>query len=148
MAKIGLPISDTALRLSPPVGTQPPVDDRIQQILALLLGYSRRERVPLSCSPNGILHTASPALTDVVHYTAVGPNEAQQGDNVACTEILCMAHPDNAGKIWVRTRKGALSTNAFPLDAGDVIGFSAENLADLHALTITTGDTLIVGYSL
>lgn len=147
MEKVQMPISDTALRVSPPLGPQPPIDERLQQAVALLLGYCKGERVPLVCSPSGILATAGPALTDVVHYTSVAPNEAKQGDNITCTEIICMAHPDNAGRIWVRTRKTAAANNAFPLDKGDVIGFSVENLADLRALTISTGDTLIVGYS-
>jgi hypothetical protein len=148
MAKIGLPISDTSLRVSPSLGPQPTMDERLQQAVALLLGYAKGERVPIVCSPSGILATAGPALTDVLHYTSTAPNEAKQGDNIACTEILCMAHPDNAGRLWVRTRKTAAANNAFPLDKGDVIGFSVENLAELRALTIATGDTLIVGYSL
>jgi len=85
---------------------------------------------------------------DVFHWTAAAPNTPKQGDNIACTEVLCTAHPDNTGRIWVRTRSTAAANNGFPLDAGDSIGFSVENLSDLYALIVANGDTLIVGYSL
>jgi hypothetical protein len=124
------------------------VQEEVQQSLATLLGYAGNQRVLLKASPSGILYAASPRLSDVVHYTAGAPSTAKQGDDLPCTEVLCMAHPDNTGRIWVRTMKTAAANNAFPLDKTDVIGFSVENLNQLHALIVANGDTLIVGYSL
>jgi hypothetical protein len=59
-----------------------------------------------------------------------------------------MAHPDNTGRIWVRTNKAATVTNAFPLDKGDVFTFTVDNLNKLFALIAAIGETLIVGYSM
>lgn len=148
MQTTDLPMASDALKIRPPLPSQIPVTERIEQAIALLLGYNNGQRIPLQCSPAGVIFTASPRLADVFHWTSVGAAESKQGDPIQCTEILCMAHPDNAGRIWVRTRKAALSTNAIPLDKGDVIGFSVENLNELYALTVLLGDTLIVGYSL
>lgn len=148
MAKATLPIASDQIGLRPPLPSQIPVSDELRQTLALLLGYAQGERVALRASPSGILYATSPRLVDVFHWTAVAPNTPKQGDNIACTEVLAMAHPDNTGRIWVRTRSTATVNNAFPLDKGDPIGFSIENLSDLFTLIVANGDTLIVGYSL
>ena len=124
------------------------VQEEMQQSLATVLGYAGNQRVLLKASPSGILYVASPRLSDVVHYPATAPNAAIQGADLPCTEVLCMAHPDNTGRIWVRTMKTAAANNAFPLDKSDIVGFSIENLNQLYALIVANGDTLIVGYSL
>jgi len=143
-----LPMQSDKLGIRPPLPSQIPVAEQLVQTLAQLLGYHNGERVVLKASPSGILYNASPALTDVFHWTATAPNEAKHGLNIVATEVLCIAHPDNTGKVWVRTKKAATVDNAIPLDAGDIIGFSVENLQDLHALIVVNGEKLIVGYSL
>jgi len=143
-----LPMASERIGIRPPQGSQIPVAEQVVQTLAQLLGHNAGERIVLIASPSGILYTASPRLSDVFQWTAAAPNTAKQGDNKAATEILCMAHPDNTGRIWVRTKTAAATNNAFPLDKGDVIGFSVENLQELRALIVANGDTLIVGYSL
>lgn len=143
-----LPMASDRLGIRPPLPSQIPVAEQLVQTLAQIIGHYNGERVVLKASPGGILYNASPSLTDVFHWTAAAPNAAKQGDNIVATEVLCVAHPDNTGKVWVRTKKVATVDNAFPLDAGDVIGFSVENLQDLHALIVTNGEKLIVGYSL
>jgi len=143
-----LPMGSEVLGIKPPLPSQIPVAEQLVQTLAQLLGHNAGNRVVLKASPSGVLYTASARLTDIVHLTSSAPNQQKQGDNIAATEIICQAHPDNAGRIWVRTRKDAATNNAFPLDKGDVIGFSVENLSELHALIVSNGDTLIVGYSL
>ena len=148
MAKLGLPIADKSLVIHPPLPPNIPLADEVRQTLALILGYSNSDRVPLRASPSGILYATSPNLVDVVHYVAAAPNAAKQGAEIACTELLCMAHPDNTGRIWVRTRVAATVNNAFPLDKGDIVDFCVENLNQLFALIVANGDTLIVGYSL
>lgn len=148
MTKTDLPMAGRGFTVRPDLPSQIPVSDEVRQAIALIMGYANSERVPLRASPNGILYTASPRLTDVFHWTAAAPNAAKQGDNIVCTEVVCMAHPDNASKVWVRTKTDAATNNAFPLDAGDIVGFSVENLSELRALIVGNGESLIVGYSL
>lgn len=143
-----LPMGSDRIGIRPPQGSQIPVAEQVVQTLAQLMGHNAGERIVLTASPSGVLYIASPRLSDVFQWTAAAPNTPEQGDNKAATEILCMAHPDNTGRIWVRTKTTAAANNAFPLDKGDVIGFSVENLSELRALIVATGDTLIVGYSL
>ncbi len=148
MAKMTMPMARDQAGLRPPLPSQIPVNDELRQTLALLFALANSERTTLKCSPSGILYTTSPRLVDVFHWLAAAPNAVKQGDDIVCTEVLCMAHPDNTGRIWVRTKTAAASNNAFPLDKGDPIGFAVENLSELQALIVTNGDTLIVGYSL
>lgn len=121
-------------------------DDYIQTI-ALIVGMCTSGRVALRASPTGIGFNAGAPLVDVEHWTATAPNDTINGDNIQCTEILCVAHPDNAGRIWVRTKEAATTANAIPLDAGDIVGFTVDNLKDVHSLIVASGDSLIVGYS-
>lgn len=148
MAKMTLPIASDQIGLRPSLPAQIPVNDELRQTLALLLGYHQGDRLLLACSPSGVLYSSAPRLADIFHWTATVPNEAKQGDNIVCTEVLCQAHPDNVGRVWVRTRQTATVNNAFPLDAGDSIGFSVECLAEVRSLIVANGDTLIIGYSL
>jgi len=123
------------------------ISDDYLQTLAMILGYDDKNRIPLRCSPSGVLATSSPRLVDVFHWASTGATEAKQGDNLICTEVLCIGHPDNSSKVWVRTNLAATVDNAIPLDAGDVMGFSVRNLNELHALIVASGEKLIVGYT-
>ena len=143
-----LPMGSERLGIRPPLASQIPVAEQVVQTLAQLLGHHQGNRIVLQASPSGILYVASPYLADVVHFTGVGANDTQQGNNVACTEVVCIGHPDNTGKVWVRTKQVATVNNAIPLDAGDIVGFSVENMSDLQMLIVVAGEKLIVGYSL
>lgn len=146
MAKVGLPIADKAIPISPHLPPSIPVSDEMRQTLALLLGYAYGDRVPIQASPSGILRADGPRLVDVFHWTAGAANDPKQGSDVPCSEVLCMGHPDNGSKVWVRTKSAATVNNALPLDANDVIGFSVDNLSELQALIVANGEKLIVGY--
>jgi len=136
------------LGIRPPLPSQIPVAEQVIQTLAHLLGQNNGQSVVIRATPSGVLSVASAPLADVEHWTAAAPNDTKQGSNIVCSEVLCIAHPDNTGKIWVRTRQTATVNNAIPLYAGDMVGFSVENLSDLQALIVTNGEKLIVGYSL
>ncbi len=86
-------------------------------------------------------------LQDIKHFTGSGANDAQQGSDVACTEILCMGHPDNTGKVWVRTGAVATVNNSWSLGAGEVFSFGVNNLSELQMLLVVDGEKLIVAYA-
>lgn len=148
MGRLDAPMASEILGVREATPRDVRISDTYQQALSLMLAYDDKNRIPLRCSPSGVLATASPRLVDVEHWTGVGANDTQNGDSIICTEVLCVGHPDNGSKVWVRTRVTATVDNAIPLDAGDVIGFSVQNLSDLHALIVTAGEKLIVGYSI
>lgn len=86
-------------------------------------------------------------IQDVKHYTGSGANNTKQGSNDPCAEIMCMAHPDNTGRVWVRTGTTATVNNAWPLNAGEEINFNVANLDELRMLIETSGEKLIVAYA-
>lgn len=91
-------------------------------------------------------------MQDILHYTATATNQTKQGSdspgsNVECSEVMCMGHPDNTGKVWVRSRTTAAINNAWPLAAGEVINFNVDNLSDLQMLIVVSGESLIVAYA-
>lgn len=118
---------------------------QIQQVLSVIFGMFRNQRVAIQASPTGMLNTGNPPLQDIVHYTATGDDETKQGVEVKTSMLMCMAHPDNAGRIWVRVHETASDSNAWPLDKGEVVKFSVTDLSQLHILFKLTDDTLIIG---
>jgi len=86
-------------------------------------------------------------LIDIPHFTGSGANDTQQGSNIACGELMLMGHPDNTGKVWVRTGAVATVNNAWPLGAGEVANFHVDNLSELQMLIVEDGEKLIVAYA-
>lgn len=135
------------LSLDPPIEKGVNLSEDMQQTLALLCAYGIDERKLLRASESGILNVTSARIKDIVHYTGVGANDTQTGDDVGCTECLIMGHPDNAGTVWVRPRVAATVNNALPLAAGEVVNFTLDNLKQLNMLMVVDGDKIIVAYS-
>ena len=132
-------------------GTLPfpiPMTTMIQQSLAMMLGYTYGEGVVLRASPSGILYVAEPRISDVFHWTAGGAGATFKGDKKACTQIMCIGHPDNADLVWIAPRKTASATNGIPIAKNQSVTLSVENLDELNALIVANGEKLIVAYSL
>lgn len=148
MARIGNPMKCPELDLQPePVGGIE-LSDNMQQTLALLTAFWRNQRVVLKASPSGVLFTCSPQLEDILHVTGVGANDLYQGENVKCSEVMVMGHPNNTGLIWARSKQVATVDNAWPIAATDVVGFSITNLNMLHLLIVIDGEKAIIAYTL
>lgn len=147
MPDINKPMAIPDLNIKPPIDGKVRLSSDMQQTLALLVGYGNNQRKLLRSSESGILNVTSARIKDIVHYTGVGANDTQIGDNIPCTECLIMAHPDNTGVVWVRPDQTALTTNSWPLAVSDVVSFTLDNLNQLNMLMVTDGDAVIVGYS-
>ena len=124
------------------------LSDNMQQTLALLTAFWHNQRVVLKASPTGVLFNTSPPLEDIFHVLATTGDFAYQGDNVPCSEVMVMGHPDNTGNVWVRTKVAATVDNAWPLAAKEVIGFSVTNLNMLHLLIVTDAEKALIAYTL
>jgi len=147
MGSINKPMNVPELNLEPPVAGKIRLSEDMQQTLALLTGYGDNKRVVLKASDSGVLATASRRIADVAHYTGVGANDAQVGLDVACTEVMVTAHPDNTGLIWVRPDKVATVDNAWPLAANGTVGFTLDNLKQLNMLIVVAGEKVIVAHT-
>lgn len=148
MSDINKPMSIPELNLKPPIDGKIRLSEDMQQVLSLLSAYNKGKRVLLKASESGVFNVTSARIKDTVHFTGVGANDTQTGDNVSCSEVLVMAHPDNTGIVWIRPDKTATVDNAWPLAAWDVKKFSIDNLSELNMLFVTDGDKAIVSYTI
>jgi len=147
MLRIGTPLKLPELNLQPEQEGSIELSEDMQQVLSLLTGFSKNRRIVLQSSPVGALRTTSARIIDIKHFTGSGANDAQQGHNVPCSEVMCMGHPDNTGKVWVRSLSTAQVTDSWPLGAGEVVNLSVDNLRDLQMLIVEDGEKLIVSYA-
>jgi hypothetical protein len=148
MSEIQTPLTIANLDIKPPLSGALQIDPKMLQCFATLMGFWQNKRIPLKSSPSGILFSTSPQIEDILHVTADEADYNYQGEKLPCTEVMVMAHPDNAGRVWVRTKTAALTTNAWPLEAGDVTGFTITNLSMLRLLIPTNGEKAIIAYSM
>lgn len=148
MSVIGNPmdIPELDLRPEPTGGIQ--LTDDMQQALALLVGYWKNKRVLLKATPSGVLFVTSPQIKDIFHVTATSGSFVYQGENIECSEVLIMGHPDNTGRVWVKPNATATTANAWPLAAGDVVGLGITNLNMLNLLIVTNTEKAIIAYTL
>ena len=148
MKTIGTPMQCPELDITPKPEGGIQLSDNMQQTLALLTAFWRNQRVVLKASPSGILFTASPQLEDIFHVLATSSDFAYQGNNLKITEVLVMGHPDNTGNVWARSKVAATVNNAWPLAAGEVMGFTITNLNMLRLLIKTDAEKAIIAYTL
>ncbi len=147
MARIGTPLKVPELLLTPEQEGGIELSDDMQQVLSLLTAFSKNRRIVVKASPVGALRTTSARVIDIKAFTASGDNDTQQGDDVKCSEVMCMGHPDNAGKVWVRSLATATVNNAWPLGSGETINLSVDNFRDLQMLIVADTEKLIVAYA-
>ncbi len=147
MQTIGSPLKIPELHLQGEQEGGIELSPDMQQVLSLLTGYSKNRRILLQSSPVGALRVTSARLIDVVHYTATANNQTKQGADVPCSEVICMGHPSNTGKVWVRSLSTATISNSWPVGAGEVVNLSVDNLRDLQMLIVVDTEKLIVAYA-
>lgn len=148
MAKIRVSMMVNELSLKPPIDGMVTLSDDMQQTLALLCAIGVTGRKVLKASESGMLFTASPRVKDVWNETGSGANDDLVGDNIACTECLVMAHPDNAGRLWVKPYKVAAADDGVPLDASDAVNLTVDNLNQVNIRVVVSGDKIVVLYSI
>lgn len=135
------------LNVQPPIDGPVKLSDDMQQTLALLCGYGIDERKLLRASETGVLNVTSARIKDIIHFTGVGANDEQTGPDIACCECMIMGHPDNTGKVWVRSSVIATVDNAWPLAVSEVVSLTLDNLKQLNMLIVVDGEKVIVAYS-
>lgn len=147
MSRLYLPLPFPDLKSKPDLSALVDLSNEMIQTLSLLSGYDGSERRLLRCSPTGVLHTISPRTAGVVNVAAVGANYLWQGSAVATTEVMIRSHPDNAGRIWVNLDAAAAADTGWPLDGGEVINLTLNNLNNLHLKIIADLEKVIILYS-
>jgi len=147
MGRLYLPLPFDDLRSKPELLALVNLSDDMIQALSLVSGYDGSQRRLLRCSPTGILHTIPPRSTGVVNITATAANFLWQGSAVDTTEVMIRSNPDNAGRVWVNLDTPAAADTGWPLDGGEVINLTLNNLNNLHLKIIADLEKVIVLYS-
>jgi len=140
-----MPVPELDLR--PEQASPVRLSEDMQQVLALLTGYARNQRVLLQATPSGVLFVASPRIEDVFHVTATNDNYDYQGIDKPCSDVVIFGHPDNIGLIWARPDLPALATNAWPIAKKEVVCFTLSNLNQLYLRIVTNGEKAIIAYN-
>jgi len=147
MPKVGIPLPFPGLDCKPPLSPQVTISDDVIQALVLLSGFSGTERKLLRCTPTGVLNTVTPRFQGFENVTGVGANYLYQGPVVKTTEVMVRANPDNAGRVWINIDAAAVADTGWPLDGGEVIVFTVDNLNHVHARIVGDGEKIIIMYS-
>ena len=141
------PLNTPDVSLRPPLEGRQPFDAELKRTLAMIMGKSDSDLRLLRCSPSGVLTVSSNTLQDIVHITATSGNFEYQGDDIPCSEVMIMAHPDNTGRIWVRRDSTAAVTNAWPLEKKESLTITLSNLSQLRLLIATNAEIAIIAYT-
>jgi len=136
------------LNLIPEVDRGIELDPGMKQVMSLLTAYWKERRVTLQSTPSGMLFVGSTQIADIFHVPAAGDGDVYQGDDIACSEVMVMGHPQNGNTIWVRPHKIATVNNAWPLLKYDVVSFTITNLNMLHILIETDTERAIIAYTI
>jgi len=123
------------------------LDAGMKQVLSILVAYSQEKRVSLKASPGGVLYVCSGEYGDIFHVLATANNHLYQGDNVQCSEVMVMGHPDNGDVIWVRAKTQADTNNSWPLLKKEVVSYSIPNLSLLRIRIVADTEKAIVLYT-
>ncbi|GAH49927.1 unnamed protein product, partial [marine sediment metagenome] len=142
------PLTFEDLPTKPPLVGRPRITDEIQQAIALLVGWDETTRRILRCSPSGILYIGSPRVKAIINFQADGDGDDYQGNDIKTSEVLIKAKTDNEGDIWVNVGVAAAVDTGYPLDAGEWVNFSINNLHTLHLHFTKDDDWVNIIYSI
>lgn len=152
MPDIKKPMDIPELNLRPPITEKVRLSEDMQQTLALLCAMGDAKRILLRASESGALRTITPRIKDICEVTSTGAGSHVSGDDIPCSEVMIMGHPDNDVKVWARpytkpTVTDSVVSNAWPIAADGVVGFVVTNLKQLHFYFVGVTDKVIIAYA-
>lgn len=140
--QISFPLKD--LPLKPEITGRVKVDEILTQTLSALMGYDGEGRRLLKCALSGSLRITSPIIKGVANKVTSGEEHHIIFSDVPTTEVLITANPDNSARVWANLDIAAGVDIGWPLDAGDILNISINNLESLRLYTASIGDKVIV----
>ena len=120
------------LPVKPPFGGKLRLSEEIQQAISLIVGWDGQSRRFISSSPSGVVRVCDGRAKAVLNVTADQDAYTLTPDDTPTSEIIIKAHPDNVGQVVVNIGVTASLTAGFPLDAGESMEFSVNNLNALR----------------
>lgn len=147
MPEILNPLTFEDLLFKPPLVGRPRISEDLQQTVALLVGWDKSTRRLVSVSPTGVLHVASAPVKGILNLLSTGDGTTQQGNDIDTSEVLIRAKPTNSGRIWVNVGDVAAVDVGYPLDSGEPVIFSINNLHSLHFYFTKAADKCSIVYT-
>jgi len=147
MPEVLIPLTFEDLEVKPPLVGRPKISEDLQQTVALLVGWDKRTRRLVSVSPSGVLHVASAPVKGIVNLLSTGDGTTQQGGDIKTSEVLIRAIPTNSGRIWINVGTAAAVNSGYPLDSGEPVTLSVNNLHSLHFYFTKDTDKACVVYT-
>ena len=147
MRQITRPLTFDDLPTRPPLQGQPQVSDDIQQTAALLVGYDKITRRLVYCNPQGVLHTVSPPVKGIINQITTGAGSTKVFTNITTTEVIIRANPANVDNLWVNLDASAAVDTGYPLEAGEWLKLSINNLLRLNLYFVGTTTKAIILYT-
>jgi len=144
MYEIQRPFQIAALPLKPELTGRQKLDETIIQALSTLMGWDGQARRLLNCGVGGSLQTIAPIAKAIVNVTGVGANDDITFGDEVTSEVMILANAANGGDVWINIGKSAAVDTGWPLDAGEIVIFSLNNMQELQARIVTAGDKLII----
>lgn len=147
MAEIQIPFPLKDIPVKPEMTGRLKIDAVMIQTLASLCGWDGEARRLLTCSLSGSLQVTSPPVKAVINKATSDPNEHITFSDIPTTEVMILARHTNTGDVWVNTGAAAGVDTGWPLAAGDSLKVSVNNLQDLRLIVVTSGDKVIIVYT-
>ena len=147
MGEVLIPLTFEDLPTRPPLVGRPRISEDIQQTAALLVGWDGVTRRLVRCSPTGALYTASPRVKGIINQQSTGIGSTKQFTDIVTSEVMIRSKSTNTGLIWVNVGKAAAENVGYPLDSGEWVNWSMNNLISLHLFFAAADDYAIVVYT-
>ena len=147
MIKVSKPLPFLELKGKPEIAGMVKLSDDMLQVLSLITAFDGTERRLLVCSPTGILQVASARVEAILNILSNATNYTWQGTDIKTSEVLIKAHPDNSGRVWVNVDTAASDNTGYPLNSGDFVRFTINNLNNLHLLIAVDTEKAIIIYT-
>lgn len=144
MREIQIPFPISGIPLKPELSGRQKLDETIIQSLSAIMGFDGQSRRLLTCALNGSLHTIAPPVSAIVNVLGSGASDDITFSSTPTSEVMIQANPGNSGDVWVNIGAAAAVDTGWPLDAGDIISLSINNLKDLQLHIISSGDKVII----
>jgi len=147
MPEILLPLTFEDLPTRPPLVGRPKVSDDLQQTVALLVGWDKITRRLVRVTPSGVLYIAQARVKGVLNEQSGGAGSTWSGANISTSEVLLKSKTGNSALIWVNFGAVAAANVGYPLDSGEKITVSINNLNSLHLYFNAADDWAVIIYS-
>jgi len=147
MPEILIPLTFEDLPVRPPLVGRPKISEDIQQTAALLVGWDKTTRRLVRVTPSGVLYVAQARVKKVINKQSTGAGSSWSGDNIPTSEVLLKSKTGNSALIWVNFSVAAGVNVGYPLDSGEKITVSINNLNNLHLYFNAADDWAVIIYS-